>query len=335
MQNINSSQHLLFNYLKNSLPPNVSLAYEISEVLHMNVDSAYRRIRCEKNLSLDEVVVLCRHYSISLDQFFKTGGNSMLFTWLLDPLSGDYFLQYLKNQLNTVEHFHTYEKKQIYFLARDVPWYSYLQLPQLALFKYFVWRKSILFDTSLKGRKFSFQLMDNDEFLRVGKQIVTLYSKLPVTEIWNADVLTSTLHQIYFYHQSGFFETRSDFIILLDLYSSLIDHIEKEAESGVKFLFGESPGKDSGQFDLYFNELGLGDNSMHAEFDGSKITYLNHSMIQYVSTRHRRFNDQVHDFILSFLGKSTRISSVGEKDRSKFFNSLRRNIEKGKSEKFN
>jgi hypothetical protein len=333
MEKTNRFQHLFFQVLVNRLPPGVSLPVEMSELLNISVDSAYRRMRCEKNLYLDEVMLLCEHFNISLDQFLKTDGNSILFTWLLDPLSKDYFLHYLKNQLNTLKRFHTYEKKNIYFLARDVPWVSYLQLPQLALFKYFVWRKSILFDDTLKSEKFSLQLTDN-EFLDIAKQIVALYSNLPVTEIWNADVLTSTLHQIYFYHQSGLFKSRSDFTTLLDLYSSLIDHIEKEAELGRKFFLGESPDRDSGQFTMYVNELGLGDNTMFAMLDELKITYLNHSMIQYICTSDRIFNDHIHDFILSFLGKSTLISRVAEKDRMKFFNALRRDIEKGKLSKF-
>jgi hypothetical protein len=333
MGKTNKSQYLFLQSLRDRLPPQVSLVDEISEILNISVDSAYRRIRCEKNLSLNEVVALCRHYNFSLDQFFQSDGNSILFTRLFDPLSRDYFLEYLKNQLNTIQDFHTYEKKHLYFLARDVPWISYLQLPQLALFKYFVWRKSILFDPSLKAEKFSLSSIDT-EFLRIGKQIVALYSKLPVTEIWNADVLTSTLQQIHFYHQSGLFESRSDFTVLLDLYSSLIYHIEKEAELGMKFPIGESPAKDSGLFTMYINELGLGDNAMLAELDGLKITYINHSLIQYIYTTHKKFNDRVHNFILSFLGRSTLVSSVGEKERMKFFNSLRRNIEKGKSEEF-
>jgi hypothetical protein len=332
MEKASSSQHLFFYILRSRLPPDVSLAAEVSKILNIGVDSAYRRIRCEKDLSLDEVVLLCRHYDISVDQVFKRDVNSILFTWLLDPLSPDYFLHYLKNQLKTVQHFHSFERKHLYFLARDVPWFSYLQVPQLALFKYFVWRKSILFDPTLKGKKFSLQLTDSD-FLGIAKQIVGLYSKIAVTEVWNADVITSTLHQIYFYHQSGLFEYRSDFSTLLDLYSSLIDHTEMEAEFGRRFLVGERPDKDSGQFTMYVNELGVGDNTMLVMLDDSKITYINHSMIQYVCTNDRRFNDQIHDFTLSILGKSTLVSGVGEKDRMKFFNSLRRRIEKGKLEK--
>jgi hypothetical protein len=326
---MNRSQYLLFHFLKGKLFPNVSFADEISQILNISVDSAYRRIRCEKNLSLDEVVMLCRHYDMSLDQFFKTDVNSILFTWLLDPLSEDYFLQYLKSQLDTVQQFHTSQKKHLYFLASDVPWMSYLQLPQLALFKYFVWRKSILFDSSLKGEKFSLELTDS-EFIKISKQIVELYLKLPVTEIWNVDVLTSTLHQIYYYRESGFFKSRSDGATLLDLYSTLIDHIEKEAELERKFLVGESPDKDSGQFTMHVNELGLGDNTMLIKLDGLKITYINHSMIQYICTSDKRFNDNIDNFISSSLGKSTLISGVGEKDRMKFFNSLRQTIEESR-----
>ena len=60
------------------LPASVSLTDVVSEVLHVSSDSAYRRIRNETPLVLQEAKQLCEHFSLSLDQVLSLGSNSIL-----------------------------------------------------------------------------------------------------------------------------------------------------------------------------------------------------------------------------------------------------------------
>ena len=57
-----TTQESLFNAIKNSLAANISLVHDVSELLGISYDSAYRRIRGEKELSLDELKKLSLHY---------------------------------------------------------------------------------------------------------------------------------------------------------------------------------------------------------------------------------------------------------------------------------
>ena len=68
----NGVQFLFFNHIKNLLPTHLSLAEEVAEVLNISTDSAYRRIRGEKELPLEEAKKLCIKYHISLDQFLHS-----------------------------------------------------------------------------------------------------------------------------------------------------------------------------------------------------------------------------------------------------------------------
>jgi hypothetical protein len=60
-------QQDFFQHIKSKLPPHLSFVEEIAELLSISTDSAYRRIRGEKPISLEEVQRLCSHFRISLD----------------------------------------------------------------------------------------------------------------------------------------------------------------------------------------------------------------------------------------------------------------------------
>ena len=54
----NQTQILFFNHIKTKIPPYLSFVDEVAEDLSISNDSAYRRIRGEKPLSLEEAQVL-------------------------------------------------------------------------------------------------------------------------------------------------------------------------------------------------------------------------------------------------------------------------------------
>ena len=58
-----------FKFLKSVLPEQISLVDEIAGILNISNDSVYRRIRGEKELSLDELKKICTTLKIPLDSF--------------------------------------------------------------------------------------------------------------------------------------------------------------------------------------------------------------------------------------------------------------------------
>ena len=50
-----ASQQLLFQQIRDKLPPHISLVDEMEDLLEISQDSAYRRIRGEKELSFGEM----------------------------------------------------------------------------------------------------------------------------------------------------------------------------------------------------------------------------------------------------------------------------------------
>ena len=64
-------QKTIFKEITKKLTGHQQLVDVVSEVLGKSSDSAYRRIRGEKELTLSESVKLCFHFDISLDSMLK------------------------------------------------------------------------------------------------------------------------------------------------------------------------------------------------------------------------------------------------------------------------
>jgi len=54
-----------------------------------------------------------------------------------------------------------------------------------------------------------------------------------------------------------------------------------------------------------------------------KMTILNHSVINFITTRDVSFNAYMYDVLQNILKKSTSLSISSEKERTRFFNQIR------------
>ena len=326
----NGIQQRFFQHIKGKLPGNISFVDEIAELLAISNDSAYRRIRAEKPITLDEVSLLCNHYKISIDQFLNIDSESYIFSGKINHGLNS-FENYMNDLEKNFKFFNSFTEKHLYTLLKDIPPYVHFQIPELAAFKFFFWSKSILHNETLRGVKFDMYDPRYEKFIIQGKRIVELYTKIPNTEIWNIDSINTTLRQINFHYEAGSFIKKEDVTFIYQKVEELVNHIESQAESGLKFLIGNHPDKESTEFRMFINELILGDNTNLAELDGNRLTFLNHSVLYFVHTSDNRFNESMFENLQNLLKKSTPINVIGEKERVRFFNRLRDKINYHKS----
>jgi plasmid maintenance system antidote protein VapI len=318
-----SAQQSFFQHIKSILPSHLSLIDEIADVLSITNDSVYRRVRGEKPITLDEAAKLASHFKISLDQFLHLQSDSFIFSGKLANESGHVFEKWMQETLKQLAYVNSFKHKHMYYLAKDLP--LPFMVRELTAFKSFFWRKSILHYHEMKGAKFSLKNIDEQHIL-LGKKIIETYNQIPSSEIWHIESINSTIRQIEFYRDAGIFETEEDIRQLYKAVLQLINHLELQADLGLKFNIGEKPLSNAARYNLYNNELILGDNTVLAELDEMKITFLNHSVINYVVTRDVQFNVHMYDNIQNLIRKSTHLSEVGEKERARFFNRIRDKI---------
>src|SRR5687767_9358833 len=102
-------QDYLFQYIKEALPPSRSLVDTVAEVLHVSQDSAYRRIRGETLLVLEEARTLCQEYNISLDQLLNRSANSVVFQSMEQATSVTDFTTYLRGILHELKELNSFQ----------------------------------------------------------------------------------------------------------------------------------------------------------------------------------------------------------------------------------
>jgi len=326
--NTSSVQVLLFQHLKNQLPPHLSMVDEVADLLGISNDSAYRRIRGEKPMDLEETHKLCSHFNIPLDRLLHLKSDSFVFSGKLKVVgSANAFEEWLDEVQHQFQVISSFKSRHIYFLMKDISPFVHFLVPELAAFRCFLYLKSILQDERMKGTKFSLNDPFYEKYVAQGRKIYNLYSQIPTTEIWNIETLNSSLNQINFYVEAGAFVHKNDIKILYAKVEELVNHIERQAELGVKFNIGETPGAGAASYRMFINELILGNNTLLAEVGDGRITFLNHSVIYFIATQDERFNSAMFGNMENLMKKSTLISTIGEKDRSGFFNRLRNKIQ--------
>jgi len=121
-------------------------------------------------------------------------------------------------------------------------------------------------------------------------------------------------------------QLRDDFDAIVRSFHLMIDHLQMQAEKGVKFMPGDTDISYRAPIQYYINELILGNNNMILTLDNKQTTMITYSVFQYLFTKDIRFTKKVSDSFDGLLNRSTLISKAGEKDRNKFFNALREKV---------
>jgi hypothetical protein len=110
----NQLQQDLFRSIKESLPSHISLADELCNLLDLSSDSAYRRIRGEKPVTLNELKRICEHFQFSLDKVLQLKNDSVLFQ--APGISNGYvpFIDLMKGMLEQFRFFNSFKRREIY-----------------------------------------------------------------------------------------------------------------------------------------------------------------------------------------------------------------------------
>ena len=131
---------------------------------------------------------------------------------------------------------------------------------------------------------------------------------------------------------SGFFAKKDDMLNLLDKLEKWIRHIQKQAELGFKFHYGQPAEGIPDSFTMYENEVVLNDNAIFVKIGDQMATYLTFNVISLLVTMDTSFCQNVEEHMRQLMKKSNLISVSGEKERNRFFNKLLNMIEKTRNE---
>lgn len=313
-----SVQSLFLEEVRKRIPPHLTFVDELAEILSISRDSAYRRMRGETVLSLDEVNAICKAYNISVDEILSPASERVSFGNRFVTEDGFNFEKWLQSIDGNLDMIRSHPDHEMIISAKDVPIFYYFNSGEISAFKMFFWMKSIL-----RYREYDDQMFDPAriprELLALGERIHHKFTSLCRTELWSDDTIHASLRQIEYYHDCGLFSSPAQGQHLCDELTLMMRHIRELATAGVN-------GNGGRPFNLFKNEILIADNTFLFKMENMRQIFINHNTLNVLSTTHESFCLQTEKYLLNLLNKATKISGTGEKERMRFFNTMEEKI---------
>lgn len=314
---IGTLQSEFLDQVRSRLSDSVSFPDTLAEILAVSRDSAYRRIRGETVLSIDEAKKLCDLFGVSIDALLSPAVNTALFHHR--AMGTTYTLEnWLHSVGRNLMHINSCQQKEMVFAARDIPMFHNFRLQELSAFKMFFWLKTVLKDPHYANQLFHPAIIPQP-IMEAAHKLWKLYAQVPSVEIWSDVAINETLKQIEFYYECGFFEDVKQAVLLCDRLLELIHLIKIEAQKGKK--------AEGVNFTLFENEILIANNTVLARMDTRRIVYINYNTLNLLTTYQESFCTKTEKYLDNLCRHSIMISTSAERERNKFFNRMKERIE--------
>ncbi len=319
-------QSEFLNKIEDIISANTSLVTELSDVLEISQDSAYRRIRGSTALTIDEVSTLCKHFKISFDVFSDMNINNVTFSFLEMNYSTENFEIYLSNMLKDLKLIKSAKNSKITYACEDIPIFYNYKYPMLGAFKMFYWMEAILNSNNLAPNKFNSNSIP-ENLSTLGEQIFDAYIDTPSVEIWTETTYLSVLKQIEFFWESGKFESDQDVVFILDQLTQLLSDIKLQAEIGRKLYSDTAESGQRAEYELYFSEIEIGNNCVLVDLGSTQSVYLGHMSFNTIATMNKKYCELTEQWLKNIVKKSNPVSKVSERIRYQYFKTAYQRIE--------
>lgn len=320
-----SSQRAFLEQVKNRIPASSSLVNELSSLLNITADRAYRRIRGETALSLDEIIALCDRFQLSFDSVMAQYSGNLSFRYSRMSRTEEEFRIYLEGLLEGLVRLRKAEDPKVTYTAEDIPIFYHFGYPSIAAFKIFYWLKSVSGYKDFEKEKFSTEIIQPD-LIELCRKIFAEYLHVPSLEIWSESSMNSLIKQMEYYSGSGQFASREEAFRIYEEIQSEITDIERMAQMGSK-LSKLNIQEEKENLEMYFSEIEIGNNCIMTRANNMQQVYIRHYTFNSMFTSHPVFLEDTESWIRNLLMKSVPISRSSEKHRYQYFRMIRRQLD--------
>ena len=203
----------------------VSLPHVLEAQFHTSLSGAYRRMNGETLLTFDEVSWLLATYPVSLESSLRP--NTIRYTvpaLHAQPQSPSAYLDLIEKDLTVLAAEPTC---LIQYMANEIPFFYYLLSPELAYFKLYMWGFTVWEISGKTNEPFDMDVFKKDAHLNNQiKRLIVLYSSIASEEIWNINMLDTTLNQIQYCRDANRFKNPTDADFLVEILRGLLEKLK-------------------------------------------------------------------------------------------------------------
>lgn len=302
-------QEAFLRAIRSKIPKSVSLIDEIAAVLQISYDASHRRISEKSKFSIDETIKLADHFNISLDNLFSKKEKVIIEKTIEIETLKD-MLQYFKTSAEQIETLTKNPNTILYYSAKDIPLFYFMDGTILSKFKAFVWLN--LLNTNQKKVSFESFVIE-ESFTEYMQKLKSVYENVSVNEIWNDTTINSSLQQILYFHEAGLLSVKNANALCKDL-KRIINLIQEKCNTNNNFA-------------IYYNELILLNNNMLIETPENLTMFVPYTLLGYFITDNEDSCKNVHQFFKQQIINSKPLGQSGIKEQNLFFNRAIRKID--------
>lgn len=301
-------QEILLDTIRTLIQKNISLNDEIAKILDISYDASHRRISLKSKFSIEETIILCQHYRISMDALFYNKEHMIVEkTKKIKTLSD--FKEYFEKTNSILSKLNPKETT-IYYAAKDIPMNYAVSGTLFSKFKFYIWYNLLNKKENFRFEEFVFE----ESVFNENSNLKTFFENAKRIEIWNDTTINSSLQQVNYFFEAGLLNYKNAILIIEDL-NTIIKDIEKKCES------------NSENFQLYFNELLILNNAALFSSKNKSSFFLPYNAFGYFVTSDKKTCQEQQHYISNQLINSKSLNQSGKKDRKIFFNRMYQKLE--------
>jgi len=302
----------------NKIPHRATLANTITDLLAIDKDAVYRRLRGEVNFSFTEMAIIARSMGISLDNIagienLQSKPSKMNISRQVNPTETDY--EMFEGHVNLLKSIQNEPDTKIMEAGNFLPHYLYQDYELLTRFHLFWWNQFSSF-----GDSRPFHEITIPERLRVLQVDTCKYARYIKTTFFTLDylIIQRLVTNIKFFAQIRLIK-EEDVLLLKNDLIKFLNNFEKLAVKG-KY-------EDTGNVvHLLISDISIDLNYSCLKSKNIQLTLFRAFLLNATVSFDNDVFNEACTWILSLQKMSTLISFSGEKIRSAFFESQRKII---------
>ncbi len=301
----------LMRIIKEKTPESMNPVDMLSELLSIKKEAAYRRLRNESFLTLDEVVQIAVGLNISLDELIQRKQENEYRISMLRMSGDDLFTGYYQTivQIINALDIMSINPSSFFYGTNNKPLHSHiLKYPTISKFR--------IFTSDHQFRKESVPKKMSDfviphEIRKLEESFIEKIQKITIHNIWSKDLFIPFVTDIQYFLEIGLLSTE-EVTLLKNEAIALLKELEKSLLTGKM--------ESGAPFYAYISNTYIDTNYIYMECPFFTACSVNVFGINFYSSTDPELSNNVKEWIESIMKYSTLISGTGLVERMNFIN---------------
>jgi hypothetical protein len=314
MTNHNQLYDVFIGELKRKIPQNPVLVKMLIDILCLEKEAIYRRLRHEVPFTFYEIALISKKLGISLDNIVGAATETSTPLQLrtpdfINPQSMDYMA--FSACIDVLKTMRESKEAKSAMLTNTVPHELFSGYRHLTRYNIFNWQVHCSKEQPKPFHALSFPEQVENEFQR----LYTESKYIPTYFIFDKHIFRRLVNSINYFNSIRLIE-KNDILKVKEDLLQMIDYIEDMAISGVF--------KETGfPACLYISDMDITSNYSYMEAGSYKLTFFKTFLLTYATSVNEQLFEKVKNWIHSFIRISSLITVTNEKQRLLYFEKQR------------